>query len=67
MSLVWRDDVAIPMGVAIQMTQMDVDIPMGFALLMTDDVAAAQISRVRCCKGGILTPLPGLFALLGVG
>ncbi len=33
MSLVWRDDVAIPMGVAIQMTQMDVDIPMGFALL----------------------------------
>ncbi len=55
MSLIWRDDVAIPMGVAIQMTQMDIDIPMGFALLMTDDVAAARISRVRCCKGGILT------------
>ena len=65
---VWWDDVDIPMDIAIQMMQLGVDIVMYIDIVMTDDVAAARISRVICCKeDSILTPLPGPFALLGVG
>ena len=47
---VWQDDVDIPMDIAIQMTQLGVDIPMYIDDAMTDDIAAARMSHVICCK-----------------